>query len=302
MSAASTAWLDHSLSFSVTLFLGKAVHVAGADADRFLGVVGFNLDGQDLLDASIITSADMPRIASRTGLPVASLNEAYALVNEYRFCGGLLQRRLFSKVEGLFTWYTVIPYSPFRAVEFAGRKHRCDLRRLVVLTYHIAPMSGHRGRQKTIEAIMTSGLWWNDMSHTVNQIISGCWECKREKAVPYVSGLSRSRDYDGPFRFLIIDFVGPIRPPTARGFQYLFTCTCAFSGWYWAIPTVNSDAEDAAQALAERVIFDLAGVPVYLSSDNGRAFVKKVIATLATRFGMSRVLGSAFHPQSQGVV
>ena len=46
-----------------------------------------------------------------------------------------------------------------------------------------------------------------------------------------VTGRQRSRQYDGPFRFLVMDFVGPITPKSSQGHEYMFTCTCAWSGW-----------------------------------------------------------------------
>jgi len=302
MIGSPSAWLEHPLKHSFTLYFGDLAKVPQGAPEQYLGQIGFNIDGVDLVDATILSSVDIPAVSHRTGLPLKELNEAYAMIDVYRFNAGLLQRRLFSKTDGVFSWHTVVPYSPFRAVPFAGRKHRCDLRRYVVLTYHITPMSGHRGRDKTLEAIMTSGLWWSDMGSTVNQVVSNCWECRKEKAVPYVSGLQRSRDYDGPFRYLIIDFVGPIRPVTPRGHEYMFTCVCAFSGWYWAVPTKTSTSAEAALVLAERVLFDLAGIPVYLGSDRALAFVEGVISELAARFGMSQVLGSSFHPEAQGAV
>ena len=58
----------------------------------------------------------------------------------------------------------------------------------------------------------------------------------------------------------------------------------------------------AATCLAERVIFDFAGIPAMLGSDRAQAFVAGVVEVLAQRFGMSQVLGSAFHPEAQGAV
>ena len=122
------------------------------------------------------------------------------------------------------------------------------------------------------------------------------------KGRPIAAGLMRSREYDGPFRYLIVDFVGPQRPASRRGFEYMFTAICAWSGWYRAVPTKDSTSETAAQALAERVIFDIAGVAATVASDRGRAFVEGTIAILSKRFNIERVLGSAYHPQAQGAV
>ena len=112
----------------------------------------------------------------------------------------------------------------------------------------------------------------------------------------------RSREYDGPFRYIIIDFVGPQRPHTPRGNEYMFSAVCAWSGWYWSVPCADDTSETAATCLAERVLFDLVGVLAMLGSDRAQAFVAGVVEVLGQRFGMSQVLGSAFHPVAQGAV
>ena len=127
-------------------------------------------------------------------------------------------------------------------------------------------------------------------------------KCKLVKGRAVTTGLMRSREAEGPFRVLMIDFVGPHDPVTPRGHRYLFTCVCVFSGWYWAIPAVSDDGRQAAELFAERVMFDLAGVPAVLCSDRAKAFVEGVVARINELFGIRQVLGSAFHPQSQGAV
>ena len=67
--------------------------------------------------------------------------------------------------------------------------------------------------------------------------------------------------------------MGPQRPASRAGNEYMFTCACGFSGWYWSIPTPDDTSETAARVLAERVMFDVAGIPVMLGSDRARAFI-----------------------------
>ena len=82
----------------------------------------------------------------------------------------------------------------------------------------------------------------------------------------------------------------------------MFTCACGFSGWYWCVPTPDDTSATAARCLAERVMFDIAGVPVMLGSDRAPAFVHSVVKDLAGVFGMERVLGTAYHPEAQSAV
>ena len=111
----------------------------------------------------------------------------------------------------------------------------------------------------------------------------------------------RTRVYDGPFRYIIIDFVGPMTE-SSRGYKYMFTAVCAWSGWYWAIPTVDNDALTAAQCIFERVICDIAGYPTCIGSDRGNAFIESIVKSLCEYFGIKQVIGTAYHPQAQAAV
>jgi len=68
------------------------------------------------------------------------------------------------------------------------------------------------------------------------------------------------------------------------------------------VPCQKDDSLTAAQIFAERVMFDVAGVCVVLSSDRAPAFVYSVVEDLSNKFGMHRVLGTAYHPESQSAV
>ena len=123
-----------------------------------------------------------------------------------------------------------------------------------------------------------------------------------EKSIPLVTGHQRTREYDGPFRYLIIDFVGPITPATPRGHRYMFTCACGWSGWYWAKPTEDDSSETAAYCLFYFVICDIAGYPTFIGSDRAKAFIEGVVKQLLEYFGITHVIGSAYHPQAQSAV
>ena len=82
----------------------------------------------------------------------------------------------------------------------------------------------------------------------------------------------------------------------------MFTCACAWSGWYWAFPTTDDTSETAAFCLFYYVICDLAGYPAFLGSDRAKAFIEGCIKALLELFGVTHVVGSAYHPQSQSSV
>ena len=114
--------------------------------------------------------------------------------------------------------------------------------------FHHTAYGPHKDRDRTMSAIVDAGLWWPTLYRDVESVVRHCLVCINVKGKTLITGHQRSREYDGPFRYLIMDFVGPMNPPS-NGNYYMFTCVCPFSGWYWAIPTVDDKAETAADCL-----------------------------------------------------
>ena len=145
-------------------------------------------------------------------------------------------------------------------------------------------------------------MWWSTLYKDVGMVVRHCLLCACNKGKPMVTGHQRSREYDGPFRYLLIDFVGPMNPKSQRGHSHMFTCACAWSGWYWALPCFGDTSAIAAELLFYNVICDLAGCPVCLGSDKAPAFVESTVKALSDTFGINQVIGSAYHPQAQSAV
>ena len=171
-------------------------------------------------------------------------------------------------------------------MEFAGAMRRCSLRRQIVIAYHCAPLAGHRSRDKTYQAILDAGLFWPGLRQSVDSLIKQCLQCKLTKGTPIKTALQRSRESDGPFRVIIIDFVGPHHPVTSKGHLYMFTAACVFSGYYWCIPCPDDKASTAARLFTEHVMLDLSGVPAVLCSDRAKAFVSEIVQYVNSTFGI----------------
>ena len=304
--------LPYDCDFSLSIFLGespkKHPSIFSADAEDFhVRIDGSDIKGYQDADPTVapepmITSADLPIIGKKTGIDQKLLKEALGTVQQYRLRCGLLQRCTFVKEIGGHEFLTVIPDCDWRSSERNGEKRKVSLRDAIIFVFHDTAASPHRGRDATIHAILNAGCWWDSLWNDVNFYIKRCDVCSREKNKPLVTGRQRIRQYDGPFRFLVMDFVGPISPKSARGNEYMFTCCCAWSGYYWAFPCTNKSAEVAAHNLFYHVMCDLAGYPSVLSTDNDKAFTGEIINCLVGIFGVDHVLGTAYHPMAQSPV
>ena len=90
---------------------------------------------------------------------IERLREALGTAKDYRLFGGLLQYRRYSQSSGIHEWFTVIPMGNWRTVQFGADTRRLSLRRYIILVFHQTAMGPHRGRERTLQAILGAGCW-----------------------------------------------------------------------------------------------------------------------------------------------
>lgn len=74
-----------------------------------------------------------------------------------------------------------------------------------------------------------------------------------------------------------------------------------FSGWTEAFAAKNETALTVGKKVLEEIVPSY-GVPKFMGSDNGPAFVAQVTKKLAAQLGTQWKLHCAYHPQSSGQV
>jgi transposase InsO family protein len=89
--------------------------------------------------------------------------------------------------------------------------------------------------------------------------------------------------------------------PGKFGYKYLLVFIDTFSGWVEVFPTKKETSQVVAKALLEEII-PRYGVPEAIGSDNGPAFVSKVLKGLAQAMGANWKLHCEYNPQSSGQV
>ncbi|XP_040927264.1 uncharacterized protein LOC121202322 [Betta splendens] len=104
---------------------------------------------------------------------------------------------------------------------------------------------------------------------------------------------------DGPFKHLTLDFVDMVRP--VQGKRYLLVVIDRFSRWVEATPAKHKTAETVAKFLCREVIPRF-GIPLKISSDNGKEFVDKTVKCVLQKLGVKQRYGSVYCPTSQSDV
>ena len=123
---------------------------------------------------------------------------------------------MYARPTGTHEYLTVIPMGNWRSFQFGTGVRRLTLHRYIVMVFHYTAVGPHRGRERTYQAIQDAGLWWPTLFRDVSGFRRNCQICRNATGKPLVTGHQRTREYDGPFRFLMIDFVGPMSPLMPR--------------------------------------------------------------------------------------
>jgi hypothetical protein len=154
--------------------------------------------------------------------------------------------------------------------------------------------SGHRGREGTYRRV-ADRYWWKDLFDVVAKYVLACEECQKrdgrrlEEALhpTWVSVMWQKVAVD-------ITYV-----PKVKGFEYLVLARDDLSGWVEARPLRKKEASGVARFLWEDIIcrFGLYGK---LIVDGGKEN-KSLVAALTEKYGIRRIVISAYHPQANPV-
>ena len=116
---------------------------------------------------------------------------------------------------------------------------------------------------------------------------------KRKRVIKYI----RSKK---PYERYQVDLVELAKELNMKDrFKYLLTWVDHFSKYAWAIPIWNKEAAPVRNALAQVFI---SGYPKYLQSDNGKEFTNQTFESYLENIEVEHILGSPYHPQSQGAI
>ena len=173
-----------------------------------------------------------------------------------------------------------------------------ELVSVVLMYYHGLPVSGHLGRDRTVE-LLSRRFWWPRHGRDVRRWIQSCLPCRRRKTPrPFRHALQQSMPASRPFERVAIDLVGPFRT-TSNGNQYVLTMICCFLRWPIVVAIPNRKHEVIAQALFDNLIA-VHGMPDCILSDRDPAIVGKAMTWLCDRWGLRKVHTTGYQPQANG--
>ena len=173
-------------------------------------------------------------------------------------------------------------------------------RQQILYEYHLAPLGGHQGIQRTAQRIKQK-YKWKGMDKDIEEYIQKCtWcqknkICKRNKA-PMVISDTPTR----PFEKGALDIVGPLTI-TKLGNKYILTFQDHLTKFSKAIPLPNQEARTIAEAFVTRIISEH-GIPDKILTDQGSNFVGEVFKNTCKLLKITKIQTTAYHPESNGAL
>ena len=155
--------------------------------------------------------------------------------------------------------------------------------------------AGHRGREGTFRRV-ADRYYWDSMWKTVDVYVKSCEECQLRSNRRQEESLCPTW-VDSRWEKVAMD-VTPM--PPSKGKRFLVVARSDLSGWVEARAISKNNSEQVSRFLFEDVVCRH-GIFRKLIVDGGPEN-KDLTMALAKRYGIKRVLISAYHPQSNGMI
>lgn len=228
-------------------------------------------------------------------------NVAFNQARHYQIVCSLLYRKVPSQPPNTdpYDLVAVIPRGGMQTIHVEdNQEYKTTWRRYLIFEHHNAPyLGGHTGRNKTLGRLQ-SRFWWPGMNKDVRKWCQRCFLCRSRKGIPSKTASLNSKMHDSPFRTIVIDTVGEIKPESSKGNKYIFSVIDPFSHFLITSPIPNKQAETIAKHLMFKVLLQY-GCPEVICSDNGTEFVNKVVEEMNSLLSVKHVFGSSYHPEAQ---
>ena len=174
-----------------------------------------------------------------------------------------------------------------------------ESKRQILYEFHDAPVGGHKGMNRTLQAIKTRYKWHN-MKRDVERYVRQCKSCQvnkvlgpRQKVPMEITSTTAH-----PFEKCYLDIVGPL-PLSTAGNKYILTFQDDLSKYVVATPINQQDATTVAKSFVSQIILKY-GAPRGVQTDQGANFVSELFKTTCKLLKIKKIQSMAFHPESQG--
>lgn len=162
---------------------------------------------------------------------------------------------------------------------------------------HDAPMSAHRGVEKTIE-LLRRNFFWPGLARQTREYVIKCQTCKETKAPNQILRPVMGKQFhaDRPWQMIYTDLLGPY-PRSTLGNTHLLIVLDQFSKFVLIHPLRKANSTSIIRFLHSSV-FNLFGVPETLLSDNGVQYTSRKFKDFLDKYRVNHVRTAIYSPQA----
>ena len=173
-------------------------------------------------------------------------------------------------------------------------------RNKALILAHSSVMSGHSGRNNTINRLKKFAFW-PSMKRDAIAFVSKCEICKKYKKekIPPIPIL-RNPQVTRPWQCVHADTVGPL-PEALSGNKYIITFVDVLTRYAVAAAVPNKRAETIAEVLFNKV-FSIFGIVENLITDRGTEFCNEVLEKALSYMKVKHRKVTAYRPSANGLV
>jgi len=176
------------------------------------------------------------------------------------------------------------------------------IRKSIVQEIHESPMTGHPGRDTTLEMVQRY-YWWPRLCHFVYEYVAGCTTCQQNKinthpTQPPTQPIKSTAMK--PFQMITQDFISGL-PKTKKGHDRIMVMVDhgLTKGVIFIPCSKELTALEAAELHFDHT-FKRFGIPEIIISDRDPLFVSKPYRGLMKLCGINQRVSTAYHPETDG--
>ena len=151
--------------------------------------------------------------------------------------------------------------------------------------------------------LMQEHFWWLGMTQDLRNCIKKCGHCRKYEAAPPVAPM-KPLTCSGPGELLHVDFTSIEETVPLKEEPVIWNVLVLQDHFSkYVVAYVVKDQTACTTAKTQRNgYFGLFGAPVYLVSDQGKAFMGHIITHLCDLYGVQKLRTSPYHAQTNGQV
>ena len=226
------------------------------------------------------------------------LREAIAIDDEYQQKAKAVVKSCKTKGSPWFGFSVVdnVIYRPEGTIEVP---HVPKFRTALLTENHDRPMSGHFGRDRTLD-LLKRKWYWRGMSKDVEEYVQSCDRCQKIKSgrniLPALQPIVPSR----PWAVVTLDFVGSFFPAVNTSHTECLVMVDKFTKMVHLAGCKKEISAKETAGLVIKHVVALHGIPEEILSDRGPQFDSQVWSDIWKVLGARVKLAAPQHPQTDG--